>query len=105
MKQEENDILRGLKKKRDILCNELGIDAKNVENSFLNRTEEEMNTEKIADLTRQILRFLAKTDVTDKVVILWLEDFLRDLEIKKLDDPLATLRINALLSESDDFGI
>ena len=105
MKQEENDILRGLKKKRDNLCNELGIDSKDVENSFLNRTEEEMNTERIADLTRKILRFLAKTDVTDECVIIWLEDFLRDLEVHKLDDPLATLRINALLSESENFGI
>lgn len=105
MRAEENDILKGLKKKRDNLCNKLGIRGEDVENSFLNRTEEEMQTQRIADLSRGLAKIFAGQDVPDVAVIQWLEDYVKDLNENRLEVPLAQLRLQNQLAESESFGV
>jgi len=105
MKPEENDILKGLKKKRDNLCSKLGIRGGDVENSFLNRTEEEMQTQRIADLSRELANIFADQIVEDVAVIQWLEDYLKDLKENRLEVPLAQLRLQNQLAESESFGV
>lgn len=105
MKAEENDILKSLKKKRDYLCSQLGVKGADVENSFLNRTEKELNTQRIADLSREIANIFADQAVPDQQVISWLEDYLKDLSEKRLQVPLAQLRLQNQLAESESFGV
>ena len=105
MRAKENDILKGLKKKRDYLCRQLGVEGADVENSFLNRTEEELNTQRIADLSREIASVFAGQPVADRDVIDWLQDYIEDLRAKRLQVPLAQLRLQNQLAESDSFGV
>jgi len=105
MKAEENDILKSLKRKRNYLCNQLGVKGEDLENSFLNRTEDEISTQRIADLSREIANIFAGQAVPDQQVISWLEDYLKDLSEKRLQVPLAQLRLQNQLAESESFGV
>jgi hypothetical protein len=105
MKTEENDIARGLKKKRDNLCKKLGLDPEQLDFQILNKTEHDIQTAEIADLCREILKTIANSDVPDEMVVLWLNDFLRDLKTHKITDPLGSMRINAMLAEQENFGV
>ena len=105
MKVEENDIAKGLKRKRDSLCQKLGIDSQALDEGLLGKSQRELSTERIADLSRALAEHFANSQVADEVVISWLEDYLKDLKSEKMAVPLASMRINATLAEKENFGV
>tara|TARA_A100001015_G_scaffold142138_1_gene157718 strand:- start:5895 stop:6176 length:282 start_codon:yes stop_codon:yes gene_type:complete len=93
--------VKGLKKRRGVLCKKLGID----ENNFEHLQSEFQNKEIISDLSRKIVSQLAGQNLEDKIVITFLEEFLADLKAGRMQDELGQKRLQAQLAESEGFGI